>query len=262
MKKHYEPVAENILYPNYFGHISNIDVEYSSNGHDVQFILKSISSQSSHKIQTLAEYNSLLTDVKLKTTVQQLPIMTGFRVQPDRKILWILEAHLSKSIYVINCICTKCVSWRFLDCWFYNDMEQYVPQLYDSNTISNIKSCRIKMVYVFKALVWIWQITIIINGFGSENSTSTLYCTNEEVSTYTLTDQTHIEYRYRQTHKNMGIAIPSYNDEKSAALTVSDTVVELSLCCCKTGCIYSKKMYRLKKTPLCTEMFLCANCPK
>ena len=60
----------------------------------------------------------------------------------------------------------------------------------------------------------------------------------------------------------MGIAIPSYNDEKSAAASVSDTVVELSLCCCKTGCIYSKKMYRLKKTPLCTEMFLCTNCPK
>ena len=53
----------------------------------------------------------------------------------------------------------------------------------------------------------------------------------------------------------MGIAIPSYNDEKSAALSVPDTVVELSLCCCKTGCIYSKKMYRLKKLPCVQRCF-------
>ena len=98
IKKHNEPVAENIKYPSYFGHISNTDVEYGSNSDDGWFILKSLSPQLSHKIPTWAAYNSLLTDAKPKTTVQQLPIVNGRPTSSENLLCAIKEAGKVKNV--------------------------------------------------------------------------------------------------------------------------------------------------------------------
>ena len=98
IKKHNEPVAENIPCPSYFGHISNSDVEYGSNSDDGWFTLKSLSPQSSHKIPTWAAYNSLLTDAKPKTTVQQLPIVNGRPTSSENLLCAIKEAGKVKNV--------------------------------------------------------------------------------------------------------------------------------------------------------------------
>ena len=41
---------------------------------------------------------------------------------------------------------------------------------------------------------------------------------------------------------------------------VSDTVVELSLCRCKTGCTHRRSICKKKNDLLCTKMCLCVNC--
>ena len=110
------------------------------------------------------------------------------------------------------------------------------------------------MVHVFEASVWIWQITTNKNGFGSRSSASTLYCTNLEVSTYILTHIARPKILWLDTEWNNKF-IPSYtyNDKNPP---VSDTVVELRLCRCKTGFIHRRPI-RKKNNLLSIEMSLC-----
>ena len=79
-------------------HISNTDVEYGSNRDDIWFILKYTSPQSSHKIPTWAAYNSLLTDGKPKTFVQQLTIVNGSPPSWENLICAIKEAGEVKKV--------------------------------------------------------------------------------------------------------------------------------------------------------------------
>ena len=94
----YEPVAENIQYPIYFGHFSNTDVECGSNGDDIWFISKSICPKSTHKIPTWTAYNSLLTDARSKTTVQQLPTVNGRLTNCENLLCAIQEAGKVKNV--------------------------------------------------------------------------------------------------------------------------------------------------------------------
>ena len=84
---------------------------------------------------------------------------------------------------------------------------------------------------------------------------STLYCTNLKVSTYILTDIVIPKILWLDIEWNNKF-IPSYtyNDKNPP---VSDTVVELSICRCKTGFIHRRPIRKKKQSLVHRDVFMC-----